>query len=128
MIIPSKTGITFLTGSVTGAIVGVALALIAFSTWNALIDNPRVIAEARKEYVLKSELVSLETKQALEESRRKAAESIASQYKKNLGEALAKNEADQVKQELEISEYEARLKTAGRVCFLNSSDIEWLKK
>lgn len=126
--IPSASNIAFVTGTITGAIVGIALASIAIFSWNTLIDNPRVIAKAREEYVAKSELVSLQAKIQTEESRRKIAEAISDKYAKNLDEAIQKNKVDQASQEVEIAEYEARLKAAGRSCTLDRSDIEWMWK
>lgn len=128
MIIPSKTGITLLTGGVVGAILGVALSALAIFTWNALIDNPRVIAQARMDYVAKSEVTSAQTKAKLEENRRKIAENISKAYSNNLQEVLKQTKMARDEQEVEIAEYEARLKSAGRVCFLNNSDIDWLRK
>lgn len=113
---------------VIGGVIGLLIGVMLMNGYNLVIGHPRVAAEARLGYVLTAERATLETKLALEEKRRIAAERISANHANALAKATKQNQADMARLEQENADYEARLNEAGRRCELDADDINWLRK
>lgn len=107
-----------------GAVAGIALML----TYNALIHDPATRREARQGYVLEAQKTALEAKIAEQQRQISAGNLVIESYQEQLKNSRAAEAAHAEQTELEIAEYEARLKDTGRRCELNDADIEWLRK
>ena len=103
-------------------------ALLMFAAYNNLIDNPRVAAEARKDYVAQVQYDTLKFQLDAERRNRALAEKATRDFADKL--AIERNIQAELEwhYEQEIANYETRLEATGRSCRLDDADIEWLRK
>lgn len=114
--------------SLIPAIAGAVVAFGIFGLYNQWIDNPRVTAAARREYVEIAQLEAERAKAAELQRQRDAAAQAFEEYRRHLTAALANEVAEGRKQEQLIAEYERRIEAAGRAWLLDEEDKAFLER
>ena len=106
-------------------------ALLTFGVmyvWLVAYHDPRVIADARREYVEIARLEAAQAKAAELERQRNAGAQALEEYMKRLAAAQQLDAEEDARHETEIAEYEKLLAAAGRACFLDDADTQFLLK
>jgi uncharacterized lipoprotein YmbA len=107
--------------------IGVAAAvLLAAGTYDRLIDDPWVVSQARQGFVVTAERDALAARLDEEHRQRLAAETAADWLRIELAGQEAQAAIEAEKTEQEIADYEKKLADAGRSCFLDDTDLEFL--
>jgi hypothetical protein len=115
-----------LIGGFRGILVAVAV-LAAAATYDRVFDDPGVARQARTGFVIEAERDALAARLGEEHRQRLAAEEAADWLRVWLAGAEAQAANDAERFEREADEYEKKLAAAGRSCFLDDADIEWLR-
>lgn len=118
-------------GGFRGVLVAGATALLlsgAFYAYNDLIDNPSVVREARKGFVLQFERDALLAQVAEEKRQRIAAETARLNLLAGLKVLQENQRVREERLEADIAEYEKKLQEQGRSCFLDDDDMKWILK
>jgi hypothetical protein len=104
---------------------GFVAAFALFSMWNAAFDNPRVVNEARREYVQIAQLEAEQAKSAELQRQVNAGAQAFEEYRKKLAAFEAKDAVDDAAREAKIAEMELAVKAAGRSCTMDDADIKF---
>jgi hypothetical protein len=116
-----------LRGAAFGAI-AVGAALYGAHLYDVAIDDPAVVSAARAGFVVESERDALAARVAETERQRAAAEAAAGMLRNELDKQYDAEQAASDKLEQARKDYEQKLEDAGRACYLNDEDIQWLKQ
>jgi hypothetical protein len=110
----------------SGALVA-GSALYGAHLYDQMIDDPAVVKAARAGFVLESERDALVARLAETERQRVAAEMAAGLLRAELDKQYEAEQAAADKLEQARKDYEQSLVDAGRACYLNDGDIQWLE-
>lgn len=102
--------------------VGIVVGLGTFYLYNILIDNPRILADARKGYALESTVVALESQLQKERYYR----SLANEARDKATEGLLELTAKQKERDSNAQTYISKDATSVRPS-ATQSDLDWLR-
>lgn len=120
----------YLIGGLRGAIVAIVAVAATWGAaylYNVAIDNPHIAREARNGYVLQAEKEALQAQITEEKRQRAVAQLVAQGLRKEVDRLTDEQRLAEERREQGIAEYEKKLRDANRDCYLDESDIEWLR-